>query len=77
MLDISLRDRIDEFRVLAAAVARVLGCLDGRLDDLEQAGQIAQLHIVDRPSYRAACGMPHDKHDLGAGGRAGEFHAAQ
>ena len=52
-------------------------CVHRRLDLGEQAGEVAQFHVVHRALDGAAIGMADDGNQFCAGNFAGEFHAAE
>ena len=58
---------IDKSIVLACSVAIVLGCLNRRLDLVQEAGKAAQLDAVNGAAHCATGCMPHDQNDFGAG----------
>ena len=43
----------------------------------QQAGEVAQFHVIDRSLDRAAVGMADDRDQFCARNLAGEFHAAE
>lgn len=77
--DIVDGDGFDEGGILGGAFAfdLLLGLDDGRLDALEQAGEVAELDFVDGSIHRAARVVTDDGDELGSDDFAGEFQAAE
>ena len=53
------------------------GRVEGRLNLLNKAGEMAHFYRVGGTFYRTAGGVPHNKDESGTGAAAGEFQAAQ
>ena len=76
-LHIFPRDRVQRRRTLCGTLTVVLRGIDCRPHFTQQAGQIAESHIVDHVFDGTAGGVPHHEHQFTADHRTRILHTAK